>query len=182
MTIEDDRILASVAGACIDPASAAVRKDPGRREYRPSVQWTLPGFHESARVATSFGDLPIQALRKRDPIRTSHGTLTIVEHVDKIQLDESFLDANPDALPIRIQAGSFGQSRPKQDLIISPHQKVNISAGQYGLDFRLARDLIDRPGVTRHPVSTLCYYTVHCAEPAAVEVEGVCVSIGPKGA
>ena len=51
------------------------------------------------RVTTSFGDLPVQALRRRDPLRLQAGTLATVEWVDCINLDEEFLAGNPDAPP-----------------------------------------------------------------------------------
>lgn len=170
----------NAAGLSSKPAGAVIRPDPGRRPPRQEpIHWTLPGFCGDARVTTSFGDLPIQALRRRDPLRTVQGTLATVEWVDCIQLDEDFLRANPDALPVRIGAGAFGGGRPERDIVVSPHQLVNVSPGQFRQDFHRARDLTDRPGILRQPVMLIRYYVFHCATPAAVMVEGLCVSVSP---
>ncbi|WP_347313359.1 Hint domain-containing protein [Defluviimonas sp. SAOS-178_SWC] len=158
----------------------ATRSEPGRRPPRQEpIRWTLPGFCGSARVTTSFGDLPIQALRRRDPLRTVQGTLATVDWIDCIQLEEDFLHANPDALPVRISAGALGNGRPERDVIVSPHQVVNVAPGQFQQDFRRARDLTDKPGIMRQPEMLISYYVFHCAAPAAVMVEGLCVSVSP---
>lgn len=155
-------------------------KARGRRRLVPKpMLWILPGFIGTARVKTSFGDLPLQALRANDPLCTVRGPLAKVARVDTIHLDEQFLTSNPDALPVRIPAGAFGQGRPMTDLLVSPHQKINVSPGQFRQDFRMARDLIDRPGVARQPVPTVTYHAFHCATPAAVLVEGLCVGVSP---
>lgn len=146
-----------------------------RRVARPVI-WTVPGIVGTARVSTSFGDLPIQALRANDPLRTVQGPIAKVVRVDVIRLDEDFLAANPDAQPVLIPAGHFGQGRPGRDIHVSPQQKVNVSPGQFRQDFRLARDLLDRPGVMRAPMPMVSYHTFQCATPAAVLVEGLCVA------
>lgn len=178
--MEQNDFSTNAAGMALKPAGVATRPDLGRRPPRQEpIRWTLPGFCGSARVTTSFGALPIQALRRRDPLRTVQGTLATVDWVDRIQLDEGFLRANPDALPVRIGAGAFGGGRPERDLIVSPHQLVNVCPGQFRQDFRRARDLVDRPGILRQPEMLISYHVFHCATPAAVIVEGLCVSVSP---
>lgn len=168
------------AGMTLQPARVAARTGPGRRPPRQApINWSLPGFCSGARVTTSFGDLPIQALRRRDPLRTVQGTLATVEWVDCIQLDADFLESNPDALPVRICAGALGNGRPERDLLVSPHQMVNVSPSQFRQDFRRARELTDLPGIMRQPEMLLSYHVFHCSVPTAVMVEGVCVSVSP---
>ncbi|MFN6951772.1 MAG: Hint domain-containing protein, partial [Albidovulum sp.] len=145
-----DCIVGRLSG---NPAPAAGA--PSRSSRRPRaepIRWALPGLCSGVRVTTSFGDLPVEALRKRDPLRTQSGSLALVAWVDRILLDEDFLAANPDALPVRISAGAFGAGLPERDLILSPHQPVNVSPSVYGQEFRRARDLLDRPGVFRQPI------------------------------
>ncbi len=161
-----------------EPAPEAAAR-PARPKRSEPVQWTLPGVFEGMRVTTSFGDLPVQALRRRDPLRTQAGMIATVEWVDRIQLDEEFLAANPDALPVRIPAGAFGSGRPERDLLVSPHQYVNASPVQFSQEFRRARDLTGRPGITRQPVRMASYHLFHCGAPAAVMVEGLCLSVSP---
>lgn len=164
------------------PAATPAPSHPSPRARPPRqdpIRWTLPGFCEGTRITTSFGDLPIQALRRRDPLRTQEGRIATVEWVDCIQLDEDFVTANPDALPVRIPAGTFGPNRPDRDLHVSPQQYVDASATQFRSDFRLARDLLDHPGILRHATMVLKYYVFHCAAPVTVRADGLCVQVSP---
>ncbi|SPH18311.1 hypothetical protein DEA8626_01847 [Defluviimonas aquaemixtae] len=175
--MNDEHILSAVVEA-LSKSEAKAPPAPSKPERpRRSVEWTIGGFCDDARVTTSFGELPIQALRRRDPLRTVEGPLARVERVDRIQLDEAFLEQNPDAQPVRIQAGALGPNRPKTDVLVSPHQAVGV--GQYGNDFRRARDLLDRPGVVRQPALGLSYYVFQCEAPATVEVEGLSIHVSP---
>lgn len=172
-----DAIVGRLSGM---PAPAA---GPLPRHARPlrsePIRWTLPGLCSGVRVTTSFGDLPVEALRKRDPLRTQPGSLALVTWVDRIRLDEEFLAQNPDALPVRIPAGSLGYGRPERDLIVSPHQPVNVSPSVHGQEFRRARDLLSRPGVVRQPVTMVSYHLFHCGTPTIVKAEGVSLPVSP---
>ncbi|MCB2134710.1 MAG: Hint domain-containing protein [Rhodobacteraceae bacterium] len=141
--------------------------------------WTLPGFVGTSKITTSFGDLPIQAMRLRDPLRTPSGAIATVAWVNKVHLDEEFLRTHPDARPILIRAGSLGPNKPEQDLIVSPHQRIDASPVQFRQEYCLARDLEDRPGVLRQPVTVLTYYLFHCTMPVGVKVDGVWANVLP---
>lgn len=160
-------------------AMAAAPVGRGRRPLPRAIAWTLPGFGETARVTTSFGDLPLQALRRRDPLRTAQGTIRPVQWCDRLRLDHGFLGANPDAQPIVILANALGNGVPKTDLVVSPHQLIGIHPPGYHQEFRLARDLTGRPGILRRPVGQMTYHLFHCEEPAVVLVEGVAVMVAP---
>ena len=153
--------------------------DRPRRVRSAPVTWTLPGFCDGMRIGTSFGDLPIQALRKRDPLRTPAGSFAPVVWVDRLQLDDNFLTQNPDAYPVRIPANAFGEGRPERDLLVSPHQLVNVSRSPYAQEFRRARELEALPGVVRQPMETISYFLFHCGERTAVMAEGICVQVNP---
>lgn len=160
------------------PDPSPVRRHAGNLPVK-EIAWTLPGFSGNARVTTSFGNLPIQALRLRDPLRTKSGTFASVDWVKKMHLDEEFLRTHPDAQPISIRAGALGQGIPAVDLVVSPHQKVNVSRLQFSQDFRYARDLTDTPGIMRKPELLVTYYQFHCTLPVTVCVEGTWVSVCP---
>ncbi len=160
-------------------AVAAAPVGRGRRRPLRAIAWTLPGFGGNARVTTSFGDLPIHALRRRDPLRTASGTLKTVHWCDRLRLDQGFLTVNPDAQPIVILANALGHGLPRADIVVSPHQKISVTPPGFHLDFRLARDLMGRPGILRRPEETISYHLFHCEEPTVVLVEGVAVSVAP---
>ena len=153
--------------------------DPANTSGDDQKFWTLPGICWNARVSTSFGDLPVQALRKRDPLRTPSGEFLPVAHVDELRLDGEFLRNFPDAAPIVISAGALGSGRPANAITVSPHQRVSVGESRLAGDLRMARDLLDRPGVVRTPTPLVRYIVFHCAVPACVMVEGVWVSTAP---
>ena len=163
-------------GDAESPPMAQARR--GDRTATPLV-WTVPGFVGTVRVSTAFGDVPLKLLRQHDPLRTVQGPIAKVAKVTAIHLDEDFLSANRDALPVLIPADLFGPGRPVVDVFVSPQQRINVSPGQFRQDFRLARDLEGRPGVMRVPQMTVSYYSFECTTPAAVLIEGLCVSTGP---
>ncbi len=141
--------------------------------------WTLPGLCWNASVMTSFGALPAQVLRKHDPLRLTDGQIARITWVDKIQLDEEFLHAYPDAQPVLIRAGALGQGRPAQDLLVSPHQKIAVAGADFTTELRLARELLDRPGVLRQAQTMVTYHLFHCGQPARISVEGLSLYTAP---
>lgn len=141
--------------------------------------WSLPGLCWNASVMTSFGALPVQVLRQHDPLRLSDGQIARVAWVDKIQLDEGFLAAYPDAQPVMIRAGALGQGLPTQDILVSPEQKIAVRSMNYTSELKSARDLLGRPGVMRQPQTMLTYYMFHCGQAAKVSVEGLSLHTAP---
>ncbi len=98
------------------PAAPVVRT--GREASEPSktaMRWNLPGFDGKAKVTTSFGELPIEALRLRDPVKTISGSYMKVEWLDRMHLDEGFLNGFHDASPVRFQRGALGLNTPSAD-------------------------------------------------------------------
>lgn len=154
---------------------------PRRMGNSPQTEraWTLPGLCWNAAVMTSFGALPAQVLRKHDPLRLTDGAIARIAWVDKIQLDEAFLDAFADAQPVLIRAGALGRGLPTRDLLVSPHQKVAVSGANFTTDLRLARDLLGRPGVMRQPQKMVTYHLFHVGNPARVSVEGLSLYTAP---
>ncbi|MBS0563125.1 MAG: Hint domain-containing protein [Proteobacteria bacterium] len=156
------------------PQPAAARPAP-----EADRSWTLPGLCWNASVMTSFGALPVQVLRKPDPLRLSDGNVARIAWVDKIQLDEGFLAAYPDAQPILIRAGALGAGLPAQDLLVSPQQAIAVPGLNFRTERRIARDLLGRPGILRQPQTMLTYYLFHCGQPAEVMCEGLGLFTGP---
>lgn len=161
--------------------AAAPRAQP--RNIRPdkensAVGWNLPGFGAKARIRTTFGDLPIEALRLRDTLRTVSGGIARVQWVDQIHLDEDFISKHSSARPIRIPANAFGAGRPMQEMIVSPCQDV-CSDAHVASQFLPAKDLSSRFNAHRLPFDGLTYFRFHCGEPVVVQVEGVWVRVLP---
>ncbi|MCV2864742.1 Hint domain-containing protein [Defluviimonas sp. WL0075] len=144
-----------------------------------TAEWTLPGLCWNAHVTTSFGEMPIQGLRRNDPVRTVTGAFVKVVATDRMKLDEEFLEHCPDAAPVRIPANCFGPGRPRNDLLVSPHQMIATSANPSAPELRRARDLLQRPGVMRQPSFGHDYYLFHCGISTSISVEGVLIPTAP---
>ncbi len=171
------------AEAVAHPAALTARPATPRPAPRPARDtdriWALPGLCWNASVMTSFGALPVQVLRKHDPLRLPDGQIRRIEWVDKIQLDEDFVMAYPDAQPVQIRAGALGLGLPLRDITVSPGQKLALRGLGHSDNARQARDLVGRPGVLRQPQSMVTYYLFHCGQPAAVQAEGLSLLTGP---
>jgi hypothetical protein len=170
------------------PVSAAAlarqlgsREDPADSDPVPQGLWSLPGFGPMLRIATSFGPVPAQALRKRDLVRTRTGEFRKIEWVDRMVLDEGFLKSVPSALPVLIRAGALGPSLPASDMVVSPEQVICVAAPGAPPRRVAARDLLSRPGVMRKPEQIFTYTRFHCGEPVEVQAEGMWLQANPPG-
>ncbi len=178
---QPEPVSASQLGArARDPEHAregAQRPDalPGRG------QWALPGFGPMLRIVTSFGPVPAQALRKRDLVRTRSGEFRKIEWVDRMVLDEGFLQTVPSALPILIRAGALGPSLPTGDIVVSPEQQIGIASPGAPPRYVAARELLSRPGVLRKPEQIFTYTRFHCGDPVEVQAEGLWFHAYPPG-
>jgi hypothetical protein len=153
------------------------RAAPERNKYK-TADWYLPGFVGKARVGTTFGELPIEALRPRDDLNTYAGDVVKVVAVDKVHLDEDFIRHHPRALPIRIPANAFGPGRPLNDMFVSPGQEICPDV-HVASEFYKARNLPGNFTLDLSQSMGLTYYRFHCGQPAIVRVEGTWIRVQP---
>ncbi|XDA97406.1 Hint domain-containing protein [Sulfitobacter sp. LCG007] len=146
------------------------------------MTWRVPGIHGSARIETSFGQLPVQALRRNDTVLTRSGAFVAVERVERIDLDAQFLALHPVSHPVRIPAGSLGYHMPSRDLLLSAGQILQVPGLSQGASRCVAGSLAGRQGIVRQAVSDLSYYIVHCGGPATIRVEGVWLEVAASQA
>ncbi|HLQ18895.1 MAG TPA: Hint domain-containing protein [Tabrizicola sp.] len=151
---------------------------PEARKPDTKLAWYLPGFTGKSRVSTLFGDLPIEALRQRDDLRTYSGAAARVQLVDRIHLEGDFLRSQQSALPLRIPANAFGPGRPSQDMLISPGQEICADA-HIATRFQKAMELRDRFNPDLSLSSGFTYYRFHCGAPTIVKVDGLWVRVSP---
>lgn len=159
-------------------AKKAPPREAKPREHLPF--WNLSGFHGKARIETELGKRPIDQLREQDKVRTRSGRFLAVTWIDRILLDEDFLDYHPGAHPILIRPDALSHSMPGSNLLLSPEQVVLVPDAT-GIDqVTTASELIGHPNVLRLPHTGFTYYRFHCAEPAYVYVEGVWCKVNPE--
>ncbi len=160
-------------------AAPVIRQAGPPEKPTEAIAWTLPGFERRCRVATSFGDLPIQALRLRDRVRTRSGAFKAVQWIDEIRLDADFLSRHPEAHPIHLRARALTAGQPLRNMLISPAQVVCteglIGARRTGP----ATDFEGHPSICRAPQAEITYYRFHCGEPVTVSIDGAWFYVSP---
>ena len=152
---------------------------PSRRRSNNDFVWDIPGFGPETRISTNFGEVPAKLLHERDRIRTASGAFKQIKWLKRIGLDKDFMSKYPQAYPIMIQAGAFGQGVPERDVMVSPHQKVQLRGQKPDETARLVANLEGRAKIMRKPVSTISYTLFHLGEPQLVRTEGLWAETGP---
>jgi len=171
------QVVQPAARAPIDVAEPEIDLDVVEQ---PSVEklWDFAGFGPKSRILTSFGYVPMEALRRRDPIKTFDGRFLEVEKVDEIRLDRRYLIDHPEAQPIRLPKNSVGGVAPNTDLYVSGAQKLR-STDRTG-ETVTAEDMIGRAGIMRKSHGYFTYYRFHCGQACTVQIDGLwCEIAGP---
>ncbi len=142
-------------------------------------RWPLPGLAPMTRVRTSFGDVHAVALRKGDLVQTRSGDFKPIVWLNRILLDQQFLDEKSDSNPIRIQAGAVAHAVPAADIMVSPRQVVCPTPSGSLKRRHEASDLVERPGVGRQRETGLSYTMFHLGDPEEVYCDGVFLLFEP---
>lgn len=141
--------------------------------------WNFKGFGPKSRVLTSFGYVPLEALRRRDPIKCFDGRFLEVDFVDEIRLDRRYLIDHPEAQPILVPRDSLGASRPIADMFVSGAQPLRSTDRTSDACSVTAEDMIGRAGIMRKSHGYFTYYRFHCGEPCVAQIDGVWCEIKP---
>ena len=184
---EVDAAESALLASVMSQTSQVVKKTRPTPKTEPKAEpvedgfrgWNLPGFEAKCRVCTSFGDLPIEALRRRDLVKTFSGAYREVQWVDALHLDVDFLARYPQALPVLLRAKSLGGSYPARNMLVSPAQDIWQANASRGYEKRKAGELLDRPGFMTQQRSEITYYRFHCGEPVRACIEGSYFDIAP---
>jgi len=176
---EDDAILASVIAQSPvtgpdltgQPATPE-HQQSGDDDRTPAVNWTLPGFEGKCRVTTNFGDLPIEALRRRDKVKCISGAYAEVQWIDAIRLDVDFMERHPEAHPIMIRAKALGGNFPAKNMLVSSAQPIWIPEASGKFRSVFAHELEGHPNIMRMRKTEMTYYRFHVGYPEQVCIEG----------
>lgn len=166
-TSTDDEVLRNVLN---DVQDLGVSTKTSARAQNKDI-WSLPGFTGKSRVSTSFGELPIEALRRRDNLLTLDGRFLPVERIDQVLLDEGFLRRHPEARPVLIRSRSMGRGTPSTDIWVSRQQRVQDPNSPR--ETKKVIDLSGPPHMMPDLKDSVTYYLFDCGKPAMVRVEHV---------
>ncbi|WP_375342486.1 Hint domain-containing protein [Yoonia sediminilitoris] len=170
----DFSLLQKVAAQC--GTVAAISKEPS---VAPEGSWSLPGFGAGASVATAFGYVPVEALRRRDPIKTQDGRFLRVEHVDSVRLDRRYLLTHPDSQPIAIRKNGLAPAIPSQTILMAGCQKISPIGRFDQVSAKVAADYIPLGRAERKLHGHFTYYVFHCGEPCTVNINGIWIDLDP---
>ena len=168
-------LLQSVAAKCKTNAVLAEKPSVATKKH----SWFIPGFGAGARVATSFGHVPVEALRCRDEIRTREGCFLRIQHIDTIRLDRRFLLTHPDAQPIAIPKNGLAPDVPNQNILVSGSQKIGSPKQFDQISGRMASEYVGQTNIMRKNHGYFTYYVFHCGEPCTASVDGLWVDLDP---
>lgn len=179
--ISDAQILLNVAAKAVaTPAPEEAPAPEPRQERKNTLAWDIPGFCGKSKIVTSFGNLPIEALRRNDPVKTASGDFRKITWVDKFTLDPDFMNSHPEAQPVLIRAGSLGTGKPAVDMFVSPTQLVQSSGHHGKIAFKNATDLVTCGTAAAKPQASFTYYIFGCDKPISVCVDGIwCETLPP---
>ncbi len=133
-------------------------------------QISLLCFYPGTAIATSSGEIAVEALRVGDLVLTSNGPKP-VRWIGESHVSTRFADPLR-CLPIRIAAGALGGGLPQRDLLVSPDHALFLK------DVLVqAAALIGQPGISRerNVPESFTYYHVELASHELLYAEGALV-------
>lgn len=189
-----DTILADLGNASFDAASNTLTfYDPSSavttaiislgtaHQYDPSEIYGLGGntvgttyantdaitacFATGTRIATTRGDIPVEALNLGDLAITADGGTAPIIWIGHRTVDCTLHPRPHDVMPIRIAAGAFGDL-PARDLLLSPDHALLVDGVLIP-----ARYLLNGATLHQHPVLRVTYWHVELPRHAVILAE-----------
>jgi hypothetical protein len=82
-------------------------------------------FWAGTRIATPTGEVPVETLKKGDPVLTLQGETKPIMWIGRQTVSRRFADPLR-VLPIRIRAGALAENVPSRDLLVSPDHALLV--------------------------------------------------------
>lgn len=158
-----------VIGGSIEVEVRAVFDDGGSVLTTGTI--TIPTvvcFASDTLIMTSRGEVLIEELQAGDLVRTRDNGMQPIRWIGNRHFDASELAANPALYPVKIEANSFGQNMPSQELTVSPQHRVfiddwrtDVLLGAENGIFMAAVTLVNGSSIQRiEDVETVTYFHI----------------------
>lgn len=142
----------------------------------------FPCLASGSLVETASGVVPVEELRVGQDVLTCNEAPSRIKWIGSRTLRFSQNGASSVQAPILFKSGCFGQSRPKDDLVVSPHHRVLLSGQVVDALFGSwhvlapAKGLLGLSGVRQMKgKKEVTYYTILLESHAVMRVNGAFV-------
>lgn len=139
---------------------------------------SFPGVGPLTPIVTDFGPVPAQALRLRDRVRLRSGQYSAISSIDRLLLDEAFLERHPGAQPVLIEPKMLGDVVPTEPILLAPGQKLSRQQDMPQI-CRTAYDLCRSGVARRHSEQFMTYVLFSFPEPEDVCSSGLWLHVEP---
>jgi len=133
-------------------------------------------FAAGTRIATPDADVPVEALRAGQLVRTAAGEAKPVSWIGHRRVDCRRHPRPEEVWPVRVQAHAFGPGRPHRDLWLSPDHAVLVRGDGKGAapDVLIPiRYLVNGASVRQRRRDQVTYYHVELAAHEVLLAEGL---------
>ncbi len=113
----------------------------------------MPCFVRGTRIQTSGGEVPVEALRAGDMVRTLSGVNRPIKWIGHRQVNVGLSRERHLTAPIRIRHGSFADGMPHRDLLVSPDHAILVDGMLI-----CARQLLNGTTIWQEPGWDLVHY------------------------
>jgi hypothetical protein len=129
---------------------------------------TLACFAAGTRIATTAGEVPVEALRPGDRVLSEFGGSVPVAWTGHRHVACARHPRPQDVWPVRVRAGAFGPGRPHRDLLLSPDHAVHVD------DLLIpVRYLVNGATIAQAPVEAVTYWHVELPAHDVILAEGL---------
>ncbi|MBV9784325.1 MAG: Hint domain-containing protein [Acidisphaera sp.] len=112
--------------ALIDPTAIGTLSTTTDGTNSTVIVGPVPCFAAGTRIGTPDGEVPVEALRVGQKVRTASGAAARIRWIGDRRIDCRRHPHPEQVRPIRVLAGAFGRLRPHADLLLSPDHAVAL--------------------------------------------------------
>ncbi|MBN9508019.1 MAG: Hint domain-containing protein [Alphaproteobacteria bacterium] len=127
-----------------------------------------PCFAAGTRIATTRGDVPVEALRVGDAVRTRGGGSAPVIWIGQRHVDCARHPRPDNVWPVRVRAHTFAPGRPRRDLLLSPDHAVFVRGALVPV-----RYLVNGATIVQQRVAAITYWHVELPQHDIVFAENL---------
>ncbi|RZS77277.1 Hint domain-containing protein [Phyllobacterium myrsinacearum] len=161
-------VLGTGARFTIDPAATFKFASVGNDGQ---ITITTPCFVAGTLISTPAGEIPVENLKKGDPVYTMKGGVAPIRWIGRRRIDPRTVSPLREHVPVRIRPGALDPGSPNRDLYVSPDHCLFHSGSLIP-----AKLLINGRSITQEPtLEPFTYYHIELESHDVLIAEGAYV-------